>query len=39
MDIAQGVLALHYSLVGIDDDELAPAGRLAAGAAGVTLAL
>jgi len=39
MDIAQGVLALHYSLVGIDDDELAPAGRLAAGAVGVTLAL
>ena len=39
MDLAQGILALHYSLVGIDDDELAPAGRIAAGAAGVTLAL
>jgi hypothetical protein len=39
LDIAQKLLALHYSLIGIDDDSLAPVGRLVAGVAGVSLAL
>lgn len=36
-DIAEKVLALHYGLIGIDDANLSPVGRLAAFGAGWTL--
>jgi hypothetical protein len=39
MDIAQSVLALHYGVIAIDDNNVAPIGRLASGMAGVALAL
>ncbi|AGE50133.1 hypothetical protein ATCVCanal1_286R [Acanthocystis turfacea Chlorella virus Canal-1] len=39
MDLAEKMLALHYGLVGIDDDSVVPAGRLAAGMIGVSLAI
>ena len=38
-DIGDVFMALHYGVVGIDDKELSPLGRLAAGAASLTLAL
>ncbi|AGE56590.1 hypothetical protein ATCVNEJV2_321R [Acanthocystis turfacea Chlorella virus NE-JV-2] len=38
LDLAEKILALHYGLVGIDDDSVVPVGRLAAGLAGVSLA-
>ena len=39
LDLAEKFLAIHYGLVGIDDDSAVPAGRLAAGAAGLSLAV
>jgi len=39
MDIAEKLLGMHYALVGIDDENAAPIGRVAAGVAGVSLAL
>ena len=38
LDLAEKFLALHYGLVGIDDDSAVPFGRLAAGVAGFSLA-
>ncbi|AGE55608.1 hypothetical protein ATCVMN08101_319R [Acanthocystis turfacea Chlorella virus MN0810.1] len=39
LEFAEKFLALHYGLIGIDDDAAVPAGRLAAGVAGVSLAM
>jgi len=39
MDLAKPLMSLHYGVVGIDDTELSPVGRLASGAIGVALAL
>ena len=39
LDVAEKLLALHYGLIGIDDDSAVPMGRLAAGMAGVSLAV
>lgn len=39
MDLAEKILALHYGLIAIDDDKVAPFGRLAAGATGFTFAM
>ena len=39
LDIAEKFLALHYGLIGIDDDDAVPVGRLAAGITGFSLAM
>ena len=39
LDIAEKILALHYGLIGIDDDNAAPIGRLSTAVAGFTLAM
>jgi len=39
LELAEKFLALHYGLIGIDDDSAVPAGRLAAGVVGVSLAM
>jgi hypothetical protein len=39
MDIAEKILSLHFSLIGIDDASMPPVARFASGAAGVSLAL
>ena len=38
-DAGDVFLALHYGVVGIDDAELSPLGRLTSGAAGLSLVL
>jgi hypothetical protein len=39
LDLAEKFLALHYGLIGIDDDAAVPFGRLAAGITGFSLAM
>jgi hypothetical protein len=39
LDVAEKMLALHYGLIGIDDDSAAPVGRLASGIVGISLAI
>lgn len=38
-DAGNAFLALHYGVVGIDDTELSPLGRVTSGAAGLSLVL
>lgn len=38
-DVGNSFLALHYGVIGIDDVELSPLGRVTSGAAGLSLVL